>query len=287
MQPEYSEEPFDQPTPPPTPPDQPGATGPVPLRRPRVPVRLPDTAPTAMRVLLGLIVLVYVAGQLIPVEPNTIVKNFRVLNGEELLFIYGAKINEFILRDGEFYRLFTMMFLHGGLMHLAFNGYALYVIGTDIERLFGHARFLVVYFLGGLTASLASLILSDSMSVGASGAVFAIFAAEVVFFYQHRRLFGEIARRRLNNLVFLLFLNLAIGFSPGSMIDNWAHIGGFVGGLVLAWLIGPRFRPVPSATGDPVQDLVDDNPLSERLLVPFLWAGGLVGLLGLLLLTQG
>lgn len=270
------------------------AQPPVPPPSPPPGFRLPDAKPYAMYAILGLIILVYVAGQLIQVAPNTILKGYRILSGEELLLVYGAKINDFILRDGEIYRLLTAMFLHGNLMHLAFNGYALYVIGTDIERLFGHARFLIIYFLGGLTSSLASLILSDAVSVGSSGAVFAIFAAEAVFFYRHRELFGPFARRRLNNLAFLLVLNLLIGFSPGSMIDNWAHIGGFLGGLGLSWLIAPTYHPAPPAAGGPptdggplVYELVDETPLRERLLAPFLWAGGLIGVLGLLLLTQG
>ncbi len=288
MQPEYSTDHDEQQPAPSEPGGRPPAPG-LPLpgpRPPRIPLRLPQTPPTFTYLLLGVIVLVYLAGQVIPVDRVQIIKGIPVRSGEELLLVYGAKINPFILQDGEYYRLLTMIFLHGGLAHLFFNGYALYEIGTDIERLFGHARFLIIYFLGGLTASLASLILSDGWSVGASGALFAIFGAEMVFLYRNRRVFGEFARRRLNSLIYLLVLNLLIGVVGSGLIDNWAHIGGFLGGVGLAWLIAPQFRPEPPTPDNPLIELVDENPLQERIIVPFLWSGGLLLVLGLLVLGQ-
>ncbi len=251
----------------------------------RVRVKMPDTPPTFTYLLLGLIVLVYLAGQVIPVQPGMVVKGYRVTSGEELLVIYGAKINELILNEGEWYRLLTAIFLHGGLAHLFFNGYALYVIGQDIERLYGHARFLIIYLLGGLTASVSSLVFSPAWSVGASGALFAIFGAEMVFLYRHRRLFGEGGRRRLQNLVWLLILNLAIGLLGSTLIDNWAHIGGFVGGTALAWLIGPQFRPLPPTDASLVIQIEDDNPLQKRIFVPFAWAAGLILVVGVLMMS--
>lgn len=275
---------------PPQPPPPPG-----PQRARMVPVQGPSTRPIAAYVLLAIIVGIYLLGQIVPLQP-VIVKGYLANSAEDWLFIQGAKLNEFIIRDREVYRLLTAMFLHGGLMHLFFNGYALYVIGTNVERVYGHARFLLVYFLGGLTGSLFSLLFSSYASVGASGAIFALFGAELVFVYRHRDLFGRAAYRQLQNMIFLLALNILIGLSPGSRIDNWGHIGGFLAGVGLSWLIGPSFRlsladgrpwsaVELAAPGAPLPalELVDDNPLQKRLFVPFAYAAVYVLILGVVL----
>jgi len=294
MQPEYSARDRDTAL---TPEERlPGSEVPPGPPRPRmVPVQGPSTRPVATYVLLAIIVGIYLLGQVLPLEP-VIVKGFRVGSAEDWLFIQGAKINEFIIQDKEVYRLLTAMFLHGGLAHLFFNGYALYVIGTNVERVYGHARFLLVYFLGGLTGSLFSLLFSSYASVGASGAIFALFGAELIFVYRHRDLFGRAAYRQLQNMIFVLVLNILIGLSPGSRIDNWGHVGGFLAGIGLSWLIGPAFRlslpdgqswppaglPAPGAP-PPALELVDDNPLQKRVFVPFAYAAVYILILGVFL----
>src|SRR5690606_30425031 len=113
-----------------------------------------------------------------------------------------------VLVQGQYHRLFTAMFLHAGLLHIFFNMYALYLFGSILEPLFGHLRFIIIYLLGGLTGSVLSVVLGDpnppfaqmvfaGASVGASGAVFAIFGAEMVFIYRHRALLGERGRAQL------------------------------------------------------------------------------------------
>ncbi len=296
MQPEYSKLKRDQPSPEEDSPALPGPPGqPRPPEGQRfVPVKLPGGEPLATYILLGLIVLIYLAGQVFPFEP-AIVRGYRVLTAEDWLFLQGAKINEFIIGDGEVYRLLTAMFLHGGLTHLFFNGYALYVIGRNVERVSGHARFLMIYFLGGLTGSLFSLLFSENPSVGASGAIFAIFGAELVFVYRHRQVFGRAAYQQLQSMIFMLALNVFIGLTPGSRIDNWGHMGGFVGGLALAWLIGPLLRlditqaplVMPNAPLPTEIELTDQNPLQKKLYVPFMFAAVYVLILGVFLQTQG
>jgi rhomboid protease GluP len=294
MQPEYSDDaythddPLDYPAgmkPPAARPESPVQPGMAP-RPVRVPLRMPDVRPRFTFALLGIIVLIYIAGQAIPIGSPRVIYGMLVSTAEDWMFVYGAKINELIFSQHQVYRLFTAMFLHGGLEHLFFNGYALYVIGQGVERLYGHARFLMIYFLSGLTGSLASLAFSPYPSVGASGALFGIFGAEVAFLLRNRRLFGAMARSRLMNLAFVLALNLMIGLAPGSRIDNWGHIGGFVAGLALSWLLSPVFQPVAPTTGDAAIALEDQNPLRERIAVPFLWAAGLVLVTGLLVMTQ-
>jgi rhomboid protease GluP len=187
-----------------------------------------------------------------------------------------------VLLGGEYYRLFTAMFLHIEPAHIFFNGYALYIIGSYIERLFGHARFIVIYFLGGLTGSILMTILNyvDNVSgIGASGALFAIFGAEMVYLIRHRDILGKAASAQLRSLLFLLAINLVIGLLPGSRIGMWAHVGGLIGGLVLTWFISPRFiaSPHPAVEGSQVAD--DTNPLDTKYWIVSLYLIVLVGML--------
>ncbi len=194
------------------------------------------------------------------------------------LLLWGALAPERVLSHGEYYRLLSAMFLHGSLGHVFFNVYALYIVGGNLEPIFGRVRFLLIYFLGGLTGSVASLALGpfDGWSLGASGAVFAIFAAEAAHLYQHRRLYPSV-RARLQHMLFLIVINLVIGFAPGSRIDNWGHIGGMLGGLALAWRIGPRLA-LPPAPPRSLRDLAktDSNPLSLHLPALVIYIGALI-----------
>lgn len=228
----------------------------------RIAVQLPVAEPRLVYGLLGVIVLIFLYSfSLSPVERN-------------LFFSDWAKVNPAI-RDGEYYRLFTSMFLHLNLTHILFNGYALYVLGRDVESLFGTARFAVIYFLGGLSGSLASFVFTDAPSVGASGAIFAIFGAEMVYFYQHRALHGERGRQHLNQLVILMVINLALGFFSSATtfrIDNAGHIGGLVGGLVLTWFIGPHYNVQADPTAEVGLRVVDQNPLQRWAMASVVYA---------------
>ena len=194
------------------------------------------------------------------------------------LLLGGALIPELVAGQGEVYRLLTALFLHGSLGHVFFNVYAIYIVGRNLEPIFGRVRYLLIYFLGGLTGSAASLALGrfDGWSVGASGAVFAIFAAEAVHLYQHRSLYPNV-RARLQHMLFLVVINLVIGFAPGSRIDNWGHIGGMLGGLALAWRIGPRLAK-PTAPVRSMREFAktDSNPLSLHLPELVIYIGALI-----------
>lgn len=191
----------------------------------------------------------------------------------------------------EVYRLFTAMFLHLDATHIIFNSLALLFIGSYVERLFGHVRFLVIYFLGGLAGSVAMLFVSPG-GLGASGAVFAVWGAEIVYLYQHRALLGDVAQARIRSSLVLVGLNFLMGFtvniattlsgSGGVFIGNVAHLGGLVGGVILTWMIGPRFmlRRVPQPQpGEPPVELVQTNPLLLRVRAVLLYSIGLAGLL--------
>ena len=159
----------------------------------------------------------------------------------EVLIDFGAKVNVFIL-NGQYWRLFTAMFIHIGVFHLLFNLYALYAIGPLVEGYFGHLRFTIIYILAGLFGSLASYAMTPAISAGASGAIFGLFGAVTVYFLKHHQNFGKRGRAMLQNMAFILVINLAFGV-VGRGIDNWGHIGGLIGGAVIAWGLLPHYQP--------------------------------------------
>jgi rhomboid protease GluP len=124
------------------------------------------------------------------------------------------------------------------------NGFSLFVIGPDTERVYGTGRFLGVYFLSGLAGSLLSYAFSPAPSVGASGAIFGLIGALSVFFYTSRQVLGDFGQSQLQGLVAILVINLVFGLTtPG--IDNLGHIGGLIGGIIAGWLLVPRYVVEP------------------------------------------
>ncbi len=128
--------------------------------------------------------------------------------------------------NGEWWRLMTGAFLHGGIFHIAFNMYVLLVIGASLERILGHVRYITLYLVSALGGSIASYLFSDlrTVSVGASGAIFGLMGALLVA--------GRL-RYDIRQILILLVINIAIGFVfPG--IDWRAHLGGLVTGAAVA-----------------------------------------------------
>jgi rhomboid protease GluP len=163
-----------------------------------------------------------------------------------VLDMFGA-IDQGTLAGHEYWRLITAMFMHASVLHWAVNSWALYQIGTLYEVLFGSRRFMFIYFATGLVASIASAVHIGAMngaSVGASGAVFGIMGAFIFSIirspvYRHQ----PWTRSLIAQLVFWIAVNIAIGFSV-KFIDNVAHLGGLVSGLLLG-LIPHRIPPPP------------------------------------------
>jgi rhomboid protease GluP len=212
---------------------QPPDYAPSPPPQPQmVPVALPTAAPSVTYTILGITIAFFLL-QLLT----------KYLFGYDLLIELGAKSNQYI-RAGQIWRFFTPMLLHdssyGLPLHIGFNMYALYIIGVGLERRFGHGRFLVLYILSGFAGSVFSFLLSSADSIGASGAIFGLIGAEGIFLYQNRKLLGSQVKRAINNVIFIVVLNLFLGLSPG--IDNWAHVGGLMGGLIFAWFAGPHWE---------------------------------------------
>lgn len=152
-------------------------------------------------------------------------------------FIFGAKFNPLIMR-GEYWRLITPMFLHGDIFHIMFNSYSTYAIGPTVEKLFGGARFLVIYFFAGIMGNIASFAFSTHMSVGASGAIFGLLGALVYLIRKDRRIFKSSFGM---GIVVTIVYNLIYGFL-NARIDNFAHIGGLIGGYAVAVGVGLKFE---------------------------------------------
>lgn len=178
-----------------------------------------------------------------------------------VLQLLGWKENG-LIAQGEYWRLLTAMFLHGNLVHIFFNGYALYILGPESERIYGTRRFLALYFLSGLMGSIASYAFSPNPAVGASGAIFGLIGGLATFYYLSRSVLGQYGRAQLQNMAFVIIINLMIGFSA-SGIDNYAHMGGLLGGALLGWLLAPRIE-------------VDQRfypPVLSRRYIAWGWAG--------------
>jgi rhomboid protease GluP len=155
------------------------------------------------------------------------------------LFRWGAGSASAVVRDGEYWRLVTATVLHGGLMHLALNMYALWVAGTQVCRWFGNGQFLLIYWGSALAGSALSLHFSaqQAVSVGASGAVFGVLGAVLTGVYQHReRVPKTLVRQLLTSQGLFVGISLAQGFASAG-IDNAAHVGGLVAGAAMAWLL--------------------------------------------------
>lgn len=185
---------------------------------------------------------------------NVIVWLLMELNGgsenSDTLIAFGAKVNE-LIDQGQVWRLLTAMFLHIGIIHLAVNQYSLYAVGTLLERFMGATRFAILYVLAGLCGSLASYWFSpNAISAGASGAIFGLLGALGIFFLLHRRLFGPAGNRMLANIVAVAAINLVLGASFAG-IDNFAHVGGLLGGVALGALLTPRYEIIRDLNGVP------------------------------------
>ncbi|HEX9695931.1 MAG TPA: rhomboid family intramembrane serine protease [Actinomycetota bacterium] len=148
---------------------------------------------------------------------------------QRTLVRFGALVRP--LPEGQWWRLFSSMFVHIGLLHLVFNMFALTIFGPPMEERYGKARFLSLYFASGLLGGAASLTFNDGFGIaaGASGAVFGILGAWIAFYARHRNLSG--ARQQLQSLLMLVGINLLLGLV--GPIDNFAHLGGLVAGFAM------------------------------------------------------
>ncbi|CAM0951654.1 unnamed protein product [Alopecurus aequalis] len=163
----------------------------------------------------------------------------RLLHKESFLCGEQRLVNSLIDR-GEFWRLATSSLLHGNLTHLAFNCFSLNSIGPAVELVTGPRRFLAVYFTSALAGSVMSYFYCQSPSVGASGAIFGLVGAYAVYTWRHRKLLGR-GKESLEQIARVVVLNMGMGLLSRG-IDNWGHLGGLLGGVAMAWFLGPDLQ---------------------------------------------
>lgn len=227
------------------------AHAPTPSTQPMVRVAIPTVVPYVTYVLIGITILVF----LLQMASTVILRTDKLIE-------YGALIRSDI-RAGELWRFITPALLHWDIPHILFNMYALFSLGTGLERYFGHGRFIVLYVLSAFTGNVFSFISSAeyTASAGASTAIFGLLGAEAVFLFLNRRLLGGQFRGAIQNVIFIAVINLILGLQPG--IDNWGHAGGLLGGLLFTWVAGPvwKIEGIP-----PALQMVDERSTRDVIV---------------------
>lgn len=149
------------------------------------------------------------------------------------LLFFGANLRV-LVQHGQIWRLLTSVFLHIGIAHLIVNMYSLFIIGRQLEGFLGKIKYLIVFLISGITGSLLSVVMHESISAGASGAIFGLLGSLLYFGYHYRLYLGTVLKTQI---IPIILFNLLISFMfPG--IDAYAHIGGLVGGYLATMAIG-------------------------------------------------
>lgn len=167
---------------------------------------------------------------------NIMVYLFMLLYDTDGTYFYALANNYEAVQNGQVYRLITSMFLHSDIIHIACNMYALYVLGPVVERYYGKTKFLFIYMLSGILGSIfsAAFMSAETISIGASGAIFGLLGSIAYFTYYYRATLQGLLR---SQILPVILLNLALGFMiPG--IDISGHIGGLIGGILTSMSIG-------------------------------------------------
>lgn len=166
------------------------------------------------------------SSSVIPEEMINVINN-------SVLISFGAKYN-ILIEQGEIWRLVTCAFLHSNLVHIACNMYSLYIIGPQIQQVYGAMKYLIIYIIACITSSFLSYFMNpNSISVGASGGIFGLMGALLSYAIIER---NRIQKKYISSLMQIIILNLFIGLSIKN-IDNFAHIGGLIGGGFVGYII--------------------------------------------------
>lgn len=175
---------------------------------------------------------------------NILLFLIEVIKSKHLIYIddntlkeMGAKVND-LINSGEAYRLLTSAFLHGGIIHIFFNMSALNIIGREVEAVYGSKRYILIYFISALGGSVFSYLFSHNISpnipsVGASGAIFGLLGAMLIFGLKER---DKIGKQYVKNILETICLNVIIGITIPN-IDNFAHLGGLVIGALASFIL--------------------------------------------------
>ena len=158
-------------------------------------------------------------------------------NSQAALKLFGGLEPTLVLK-GEYFRLITSAFNHVGLLHLLFNSYALYVIGSQLESYVGRLKYGIVYFASAILGNILSMALVNGWSAGASGAIFGLLGALLYFGYHYRVYLGTVIK---SQIIPLIVINFMIGFLTPE-INNAAHIGGLIGGFLVLQALGVKYK---------------------------------------------
>lgn len=177
-----------------------------------------------------------------------------------ILVLFGAKFNP-LIQAGEWWRLITPMFLHIGFIHLLFNSLIIYFLGRQLETIYGHWRYFLLYMLSGIVGNIFSFAFNDAISAGASTAVFGLFAAAVVLgrLNPGNPYIQSMGQSYLTLIIINLVFNI---FSPG--VDLAGHLGGLLGGALWAAVLAPTHARL--------------NPKKRKILFSAIYIVGVLGL---------
>lgn len=193
------------------------------------------------------------------------------LNAEQASFLTGMKLNGLIWEGGQGWRLVSSIFVHMDLMHLIFNGYGLYALGPMVEKFYGWQRTLALFLASGTLAALASAIFVTSPSGGASGAIYGLVGALMVFGWKYRAILPERVSHALTyGMLPWTVFGIGIGFFSFLPMDNAAHIGGLLSGALLALITRARLTRPRTALGRAVPAAL---ALASALLLVWMAAG--------------
>ena len=170
---------------------------------------------------------------------NVIAYIWEQVAGIQKVATQGGLVGVYVLA-GQWWRIFTSVFLHADLMHIAFNMFALYQVGTFVEMIYGTPRMAIIYTVAAVGGGVAvTYFAPDSLTIGASGAIFGLFGALGVAGFR----LGQRGRAILQQSTGIIVINLIISFLPGSNISYQAHIGGLIAGTLCGLLLFRTPRP--------------------------------------------
>lgn len=208
-------------------------------------------------IILGANVIIWLATEIAGGSTNNIV-----------LIRFGALFREFVFA-GEVWRMVSCAFLHIGILHLLVNSYTLYQLGIFIEEFFGRSKLISTYVLTAITSSSLSLLFSGGISAGASGALFGLTGLLLGNAWAKKTYVPDLPIDE-RQLIPFVFYNLWYGMmSPG--IDNWAHIGGLLGGIALGYIFDPANSFDPSRWKQIIPDILGKISLIILAITAIFW----------------
>lgn len=191
------------------------------------------------------------------------------------LIAHGALLGRAVMA-GEWWRIFTAAFLHGGVMHILFNMFALWQVGSMVELIYGRVRMGILYFLAALGSGLVvTYFTPDDVTVGASGAIFGLFGALAVAGFR----LGAPGRALMRQTVGIIIINLVLSYTLPN-ISKTGHIGGLIAGAIVGFILfrAPRLQPQPEPAlvyarpidprSDPGVMTIEHPPLDEPTTRP-------------------